>query len=219
MTRGNIQTLILGWLDDLNAGYFTATQVNTWINNAQSECQKKLLQANSTYYTQTVQTPTVTQQYDYVLPTDYLVLHRLEVVLSGTGVNEIKRRLSPITLNQQELLPSQPGAPSCYAMKKDRFSVFPAPDVATYYLRLYYSPRVADMSLDADIPDVPTQFQEYIAVLAAIDGYIKDDRVPTNLLEKKRFYEELMMSMADERTMDESRTVNMTSDDGFGSLF
>lgn len=217
MNRGNMRDLLLMWTDDLNGTYFTPAQTNVWLNNAQRVVQNKLIQSNSTYYVTTTQTPTIVNQMDYVLPSDFLTLARLELVISGTGINEVKQRLLPIPLNQQDRTFTAAGLPCYYTFKKDRFTVFPAPDSASYYLRLYYSKVVADMSLDADIPDVPTQFQEWVPVIAALDAFVKDDRVPANLLAKGQMYEKIVIQMSDERNQDESRSVNVTSDEGFGS--
>lgn len=220
MTFLNLQNMFLYAADDLNAAYFTPVQIKVWINNAQREVQKKLIQANSTYYVTPVQTDCVVNQFDYVLPTDFLALNRLEIITSGTGINEVKGRVKPISLNQQDAISqNQAGVPCWYSIKKNRVTVYPAPDSTAYKLRIFYSPVVADMSADGDTPDVPTQYQEYIAVVALLDGFIKDDRVPTNLVAKQQFYEKLMMQMADERTQDESRSVIMTSDSGYGSAY
>ena len=59
--------------------------------------------------------------------------------------------------------------------KSNRLVLYPAPDTALT-LRLYYSPRVTEMSLSTDIPNVPVHYHEFISVLAARDGFIKDGR-------------------------------------------
>lgn len=209
MTRAEIRTLILTWLDDPNSGYFDSTTLNSWINLAQREVQKLLLQAGVNFYMEPVQTLTVLNQADYVLPSDFITLHRLEVVISGTGVNENRQALGPITTNQQDLVQITSGIPTNYYIKKDRVTLSPTPDNA-YVLRLYYSPRVADLTGDSDTPNVPEQYMEYVAILAAYNGFIKDDRAPENLLAKKSKYEELLKQQASERTQDVSRQVVMT---------
>lgn len=211
MTRSDIRTLILSWLDDSQSGYFDTTTLNTWINLAQREVQKLLLQAGVNYYATPVTTSTVSGQADYVLPSDFITLHRLEIVISGTGVNENRQPLGPITINQQDLVLISSGIPTNYYIKKDRVTVSPTPD-NTYTLRLYYAPRVADLTADGDTPDVPEQFMEYVAVLAAYNGFIKDDRAPDNLIAKKAKYEELLKQQASERTQDISRQVVVTRD-------
>lgn len=209
MTRSEIRTLILSWVDDPNGTYFTTANTNTWTNLAQREVQKLLIQAGNNYYMTPVQSLTVSGQADYVLPDDFITLHRIEVVVTGTGVNENRQALGPITTNQQDLVEITSGIPTNYYIKKNRVTLSPTPDNA-YILRLYYSPRVADLAADGDTPDVPEQFMEFVAVLSAYNGFIKDDRTPENLLAKKAKYEELLKQMANDRTQDVSRQVVVT---------
>lgn len=209
MTRSEIRTYILSLVDDPSGTYFTTSNTNSWINLAQRECQKLLIQAGTNFYLTPVQTSTVSGQADYVLPSDFITLHRLEVVISGTGVNENRQALGPITTNQQDLVQITSGIPTNYYIKKNRVTVSPTPD-NTYVMRLYYSPRVADLTSDSDTPDVPEQFMEFVAILAAYNGFIKDDRSPENLMAKKAKYEELLKQMANDRTQDVSRQVVVT---------
>lgn len=211
MTRAQLSALVVSWLDDVNQTYFTPTQVNVWLNLAQRQVQQLLLQAGQNWYMTPVETTTVVSQADYVLPSDFMVEHRLEIVQSGTGVNENRVTLSEITTNQQVFVPIGLGCPTNYYIKKDRVTISPTPD-QTYPLRLYYSYRVADMNNDSDTPDVPEQFMEYVAILAAFDGFIKDDRAPQNLLLKKEKYETLLKEMANDRTQDQGRQVVQLTD-------
>ena len=211
MTRLEIRTLILSWLDDINGTYFTSDQVNTWINLAQREVQKQLLQAGENWYMKPVETTTVASQADYVLPNDFIYLHRLEVVLSGSGPTENRQPVQSISTNEQDLLSIVLGTPTNFYIKKDRMTLLPTPSQA-WTLRLYYSPRVADLGSDSDSPDVPEQFMEYVAIIAAYNGFIKDDRAPDNLLIKKNEYIELLKQMAKDRTQDVPRQVVMVTD-------
>lgn len=206
------------WLDDPSQTYFTAAQCNVWINLAQRHVQQMLLQAGENWYMRPVETTLVEDQYDYVLPSDFLVEHRIEIVISGSGVTENRQPLLPITTNQQDLVSVAAGVPSNYFIKKDRITISPAPQ-QSYTMRLYYSPRVADLGNDADTPDVPEQFMEFVAVLAALDGFIKDDRASENLMAKKLQYETLIKQMAEDRLQDQPRMVVMNDDTEFGALF
>lgn len=218
MTRAEIRTLIQSWLDDINGGYFTSSQVNTWINLAQRQVQMSLLLAGQNWYEKAVETPLVYGQNDYMLPDDFMVEHRLEVVISGTGAQENRQILVQVTNNQADLVGLNYGIPTNYIIKKDRFTVLPTPNQALT-MRLYYSPIVADLTQDSDVPDVPEQFMEYLAVLAAYDGFIKDDRTPENLMAKKVKYEEMLNKMAAERMQDMSRQVVLTQPYDYGAFF
>lgn len=219
MTRGEIKTWVQSILDDPSGTYFTDSVVNTWINLAQRQCQMQLLQAGENYYMRPVETLTVANQADYVLPSDFFVEHRLEVVLSGTGVNENRQPLIPITTNQQDLFTLSVGQPTNYFIKKDRVTLTPIPD-NEYTLRLYYSPLIVDLSSDSDVPDIPEQYMEYLCVLAAYNGFVKDDRAPASLSAKLMQFETLLKQMAEDRTQDRSRQVVMTSNyDDFGGMY
>ncbi len=221
MTLLTLRTLVSQWVDDPQNGYFTVPTLNLFLNNAQREVQKLLIQAEDSYYTKLVTTSTIQNQQDYALPDDMLKLTRLEVVASGSGATADRRLLQNITINQQGMIGAQTGIPFCYYWQKSRLSLLPVPDQA-YPLNLYYDYLVADMVADVDVPDVPQDFQEYIAVLAAFDCFIKDDRIPANISMKKEYYEKLLKQMAEDRDISGPRMVVMTEPDwggGYGSLF
>lgn len=216
MTLGQLQTLTLSWLDDLNAGYFTLPQVNVWLNNAQRECQKQLIQAGENFYVKRSSSATVQNADTYALPTDFLKVNKLEVVLSGTGVNEVRQTFTPVTLIQIDQMYQLQGVPAAYVLRKNCFTVRPIPD-NTYTLYLSYSYRVTDMVNTSDSPDVPEQYHEYLAILATLDGFLKDQRDPNPMLVTKRdFYLALMKQDSEERTVDAPRMVIMTEDGGYG---
>jgi hypothetical protein len=213
-----MKTLVWGWLDDPNGTYFTTTILDTWINLAQREVQKKLLNVGQNWYVKPVTTVTVANQQDYVLPTDFVSEHRLELITSGTGVNENPQPIKPITTNQKDLYAIGTGTPTVYSIKKDRVSLYPIPS-QVWTMRLFYSPIVTDLSSDSDTPDVPLQFQEYVAIIAAFNGFIKDDRAPQNLLTKAQEYENMLKKIAQERRQDQSRqVVDRGNYDSFGDF-
>lgn len=224
MTLSELRYLVYYWVDDAQGiatgtgGYFTPIQVNRFINNAQKKVQKELLQAGQMYYEKTVETTTVINQQDYVVPTDFVKLNRLEIVLSGTPPNEDKVQLSPITMNQQNFNTTQTGTPSVYFLKKTRLSLLPVSN-NTLTLRLYYEYRIADMTSDSDTPDIPEDYHEYLALTAARDCFIKDDRTPQTILDKIAEYKVDLKQLSDDRLIDSSRRVKVTTDDGYGNLF
>lgn len=217
MTFLELQNLTAYWLDDLAFGYFTQTQVKAFLNNAQKELQKLLLMAGVNYYVKPVQTTLVASQTDYVLPSDFVWLHRLEVILSGSGTSEDAAPIVPITLNQKDQIAPGTGTPCVYYLKKNRIVLLPAPNAAKT-LRLYYSPIATDMSADGDEPDAPEFYHEYLAVLGARDGLLKDRRDISNLQVKLKELEEHLKQIAQQRQVDASRHV-LSTDHGFGSMF
>lgn len=218
MTLSELRTLCSAWLDDVNNGYFLTSQLNTFLNNAQRQAQKELLQAGENFYVTRSTGGTTAGIDSYSLPSDFLKLHKLEIVLSGTGVNEVRRTLRPTTLVQIDNVSQVEGIPEEYTLKKDCFIMRPIPDNA-YTLYLHYSYRVTDMALDNDTPDVPEQYHEYLAILATLDGFIKDGREAGLLLDKKNYYLKLMDSDKEERNVDAPRHVITTDDYGWDTFF
>ncbi len=64
MTRAQLSSLVVSWLDDANQGYFTPSNVNTWLNLAQRQVQMRLLQAGNNWYMKPAETLTVVNQAD-----------------------------------------------------------------------------------------------------------------------------------------------------------
>lgn len=218
MNLSQIQSNVLAWLDDENQGYFNANDVLNWVNNACYQTELQMIQAGNNWFMKPVETYTVYQQADYLWPSDFLVEHRIEVVLSGTGTSENRQALVPITTNMQDLIPITSGVPSNYYIKKDRFTMSPVPDQGgpgpsgSYLTRLYYSYLIPQLVNPTDVPDIPTQFHEYICLLAAYNGFIKDDRAPANLVAKLEQYETLMKQSLVDRTQDLARQVVQVQD-------
>lgn len=216
----DIKNKITYWVDDLDKGYFTDTQLTRFINDAQFEVQKLLLQSGSNYFLTAAETTLVVGQKEYVFPSDFLHLHRLEVITSNNGtVNETTQPLQFITLNQQDNIPiGQYGTPLCYTLKADRVLIFPAPDTA-YPLRLTYAYRVPLLVNNSDSLSIPDEYCEMVAIMAAIDCYIKDGRDASLLVAKQKGYEEMMKKEAEDRHNDSPRRVVSQGDGSFGVVF
>lgn len=209
MNLGQLKTMVSFFVDDLAYGYFTQSEITTYLNNAQKECQKLLLQAGENYYTLTYSTYLVSGQSSYSLPADFMDLNRLAVVTAGTGPTATQMPLSFITLNQRDLVSTQSGVPSYYTLVKNKLRIFPVPQ-STQLLLLTYSPMVADMVSDSDIPDVPPFFHEFLAVLATIDCFLRDGRDMSAFLEKRKYYEGMLKNQAQDRHVDSPRQVVTT---------
>lgn len=201
-----LRQLVSYWTDDLSMTYFTPVQINRFLNNAQKEVQKHMILAGQEYYTKCVVTTLVVNQREYILPSDFHKLARLEVIISGTAPNENTSRLTPIAPNQIDQVSWDVGTPGVYFFKRNRLVLWPAPQ-DSLVLRLNYAYNVEDMVLDNDTPDIPEVYHEMIAVLAALDCLYKDGREVAPLVEKRDYYTAMMKKDADQRNVDESRVV------------
>lgn len=218
MNYQQLANLTVSYLDDLNFGYFTQAQVNVWLNNAQRKVQRILIDLKQNYYAKCVQTLTATNQCNYVLPDDFMMAHRVEVVIYGSFPNEVKNAVIPITLMQQDLLSAVPAIPEAYYFKRNSLCFAPIPD-QVYTIRLTYSYQVADMINSYDVPDVPERYHELLAMYAALDGFIKDDRENAYLMGLVEKYEEKMKAEAQERQEQAAREVVSMREDMWGTIF
>ena len=207
MTFLQLQTLTGQWLDDTAFGYFTLATVKTWLNNSQRELQKLLLNSGENYYTKCASCSTVVGQKDYAFPSDFLKVMRLEYILSGSGDTAVMNPIAAITRNEQDNYSgSISGDPSYYWLNKDTFTLKPVPN-AVKTIRLQYAYRVSDMSADGDLPDAPADYHEYLAIMAARDGFIKDGRDLSAINNKLGYFEGMLNKNAEQRKQDAPRMV------------
>lgn len=218
MNLTQLQNLTVSYLDDLEFGYFTKSQITVWLNNGQRKVQRVLIDQKQNFYVKCLQTYTVANQCNLVLPDDFMMANRIEGVLSGTFPNEVRSAIVPITLMQQDLLPSVPAFPEGYYFKRNNLCFAPIPDGA-YLIRMNYSYQVADMVNDTDVPDVPVRYHELIALFAALDGFVKDDRDNQYIKQMVEEYIENMKREAQQRQEQASREVVSMQTDFSGVIF
>lgn len=218
MDLAALRTLCVSWLDDPSQGYFTPAQMNVFLNNGQRQVQKILIQSFESRYVHGVQTSTVANQAFYQVPTDFLKVNRFSVILAGTNeTNEDYNDLQYITPNQESRILVRTGAPGFYTILNNMFKILPIPP-QVYTLRLYYTYRITDMVLDTDIPDVPEEYQEMVALYAAVDGFLKDGRQNETLMAKLAEYKKQVQEDAADRNIDSARRIVTTQDD-FGPIY
>lgn len=219
MNLGELRTLFLSWMDDTDGGYFTSGQTDVFINNAVLQTQRTLIQAFEDYFTDCVETTSVINQEEYILPDDFLKIAHLQWVESGTDVSDEQlKTISRMAKSEQDLLIEKTGRPKYYFFRGDKFVLRPAPDVAKT-IRLYYVKKVAELVNDSDVPDIPSQYHEMIALYAARDGYIKDGRDPSQLIAKLLDYETSIKRDAENRNVDGPRDIVITGHDDAGFAY
>lgn len=216
LTLAQLRTLVWDWTDDPNGSYFTQSTLNIRLNLAQRELQKKLISANKEYYLKCVKTDMVIAQAIYALPDDFMQVIRLEWYIPGAVTTSKSSWIFPMTPNQKNLSAPVNGDPQFYTFQKNNIVLYPTP-TRVLEMHLEYSYNVTDMSADADEPDAPEQFHEYIAILATRDCLIKDGKPLDPIKSKMDQYEVLLKQIADQRQADSSRMVVQTQADAFGS--
>jgi len=218
MNRLELKNLTASYLDDLQMTYFTPAQMNVWLNNAQRKVQRTLINLKQNFYLKCVQTTTTAQECSLALPSDFMMIHKLECITGGVFPNEAKFSMEPITLMQADLLQSTPSTPQAYFFKKNNMALVPIPD-RPYTIRMTYSYEVSDMLTDTDVPDVPERYHELLSVLAALDGFLKDDRDNAYLISLRDTYLADMKAEANNRQEQRPREVVITQPEFYGTLF
>lgn len=219
MTFGQLQSLVSYWVDDPNSTYFTPVQVKAFLNNAQQEANKKLTEMNDDWYRKCAQTGLIANQECYALPADFRKLNHMELITGGVYPNEQLVVLNHSTQGETDYLGSGASVPKTFFLEKNCIIFKPVPDQA-YLIRMHYSYRVLDMVQDFEVPDVPTEYHEYLAILASIDCFLKDQRDPAPFIEKIKHYDSLMKKTSTDRMIDRPRSVVITYDDGnSGNLY
>jgi len=101
------------------------------------------------------------------------------------------------------------GTPQAYYFKGNQFILVPCPDNAST-LRMEYIYRVPEMSADADVSEIPTIYHEMLCVFAVIDGFARDGLESALFNEKKKQMIEDLKRDAEQRNVDQPRTVVQT---------
>lgn len=209
MTLAQLRTWCLDILDDPSGTYFTQTNLNLRLNLALQELQKRLISANKEWFLSCVKTNTVVGQQAYALPTDFLEIIRLEWYEVGTVGTAMSNKIEAMTPNQRDLMGSAQGDPAYYSMAKFNIMLWPIP-TRVVEVHLEYVPLISQMVNDSDVPDVQSNFHEYIAVLATRDCLLKDGRPIAPIQAKLDQYETLMKQLMVQRQADSPRMVVQT---------
>lgn len=216
MTFLELQTLTLDWLDDSDAAYFNIDIVKLRINRAVRTLQKILFAAHEDFYTLSVETPLVSGQANYALPSDAVEIMLLEYVTSGSGATAVTQQIYPIQRTQKYMVESETGDPTHYYLNKNDLILKPVPN-SVRTLRMDYSYRIPDMVNDGDEPDTPDDYQDLIPAIAAMDGMIKDERDITPILRKIEDLKKESKQQAESRRKDMPRMV-VATEPGYGEF-
>ncbi len=207
MTKADLRTYVLQLLDDPFGSYFNDTFMDLALNKGQEEVQKNLLMAGQLYWPKDVTALTVQNQQDYVLPSDYLLCDKIGLVTSGIVPTQIIQWFSPTTLNQINNFGQQSGTPCNYVILKDRFRLYPIPDVANLTLTMTYEYKIADLTSNSQTPDIPEIYQKVVCAYAARMGKVKDDSDMTNINLLLAPFEKEMNELAEQRQHQRPRHV------------
>lgn len=182
MSPTDIETYARAKYNAVNDTFFTSTEIQYLIYQAQLELANECNIVENMYQTTTVQG---TRQYSF--PTQTRIIKRIEYInLAGIAV-----KLEPITFREDDALTlvnvasTTQGTPQFYSIFNFSIYLRPIPDTTGCTLNLYSynEPQVVTTS---SVLDVPTPFHMDIVDFVVMHMYLKD-KDPTSAM----FYKQL----------------------------
>ena len=181
----NLSTLRAGVRDILNApgqGFYSDPFINQKIQEANHSFNLMLtILTGEDFVLSMVRRPTVANVRSYTVPTDLLVLRRLEIMESSTS-ELILSRITPLEFDAEFWQHNTPAAPQHFHFRKSQIDLYPIPD-AVYNLRLWFDRSELPLSQDTDVPTIEEEFHRGIMYNAA---YLTSLRNPAMVREDLR---------------------------------
>lgn len=193
-TLGNIVTRVLSRVRDTA---FSTTDTKGFINDAiRDACNEHVFPFMETTqdYTVTVGVSDITNGSG--LPTNYV--QALDILYTGTGGERVLpyqdiREVDTFEPDADDTTAHPAGSPLYWYKYANTIRVYPAPSTA-YTLKLRYYKEPTELSADASVPEIPSEFEEMIILGAAYRiMQVKDNYDIASYLQNK--YDEILQKM------------------------
>jgi hypothetical protein len=176
LTVAGIKSRVKRKFGDESGVQVTDSDIIDWINDA----QRKIAARNDSILEKTATAGSVAFQQEYSFPTDLLKFKSMSYKGSGSVSYQI---IQGMTLNEFNLYidgwdanTSSYGVPGVYAIHAAKFLVYPIPqDTIANAFKIYYCRKPTDVSLDADIIDLPELYHDIVVDLVLQDAYEMDE--------------------------------------------
>ncbi len=181
MTLADMKKLLRIYLDDRQADRWTDdTELELFLNEGQREVRKEILQVDESFFEE-CQSYTVvpdTDSYEFTLPTDFLKVRVAERIVAG----EVPVPATWTVFSQRhqweptywEVTTGRVVRPVCY-LRNNRLGVV-KPD-SSFTLRVFYDKRLADLTQETDVSELPEEFHKLVVLQAAKEMLAAEDRV------------------------------------------
>ena len=194
-TAGDLVTRVQQRIRD--TGY-SSTEIKSYLNDTQNdifnEYRLPFMQATQTY-TLTAEVSDITNGSG--LPTNYVQALNLTLTSAGRETvlpyNDV-RVIDDLYPDPDDTTINPHGPPIAWYYFAETIKVYPVPDAA-YTLSLQYYKKPTELSSDADIPELPSEFQELLVLGAAYRVLqVKDNYDQAGVLQNK--YDEILQKLA-----------------------
>lgn len=220
-TLSELRTLAQQYADMVNNDFVTTSEWNTYINLGYFKLYNLLVEKYGDDYFATNTTFTTDgTTYQFTLPSDFFKFLGLDLQLGNVQNSWVTIR--PFMFGDRNRY-AVPNFQSFYGVTNLRYRVFadtlfltPIP-AAGQTLRMWYVPRMTELTSDSDTVDGISGFQEYIALDAAEAALRKQEDDVSQILAQKAMVVQQIESAAGGRDAGNPQTVTDTqSQDGFG---
>jgi hypothetical protein len=215
VTLGSIRTELRQRIDRVNSQFFTDAELNGYISNSYKELYDILVQKfGDDYYVATPYQFTTDGTNDtYALPADFYKLLGCDAQYNGAGSTNgwITLRQFMMAERNSYTLPNYQAFYGItnlrYRLRDDNIWFIPVP-AAGQVCRIFYIPRPAALTADADTVDGVSGWEEYILLDAAIKCMVKEESDPSAFAAQKMAVLQRIESAAENRNAGAPQTVS-----------
>ncbi len=179
MNLSEIRSDIYSQIDEeTTSTYITSTELNRWINQAQSIINRKTREIkSSTTLTSTASTAS------YALPSDCLSIER--VFYDGEHIHKATwPELDELGLTDSS---AGTGVPDYYVRRGGYLYLYPVPSTSSLNIVVTYIARPATLSDDSDEPEIDEEEHELLVLYSIYKFRLKDEEYTESLACKELF--------------------------------
>lgn len=169
-TLGDLRNRTRSYLDEESAADWTDAEINSLINTYYHKVFTAVIDVFENYSPiKTAKADIKEDKQEYALPPDFLKLRRLEVKYnSGDTLSRAIPTIMdavPNDLGAANLGPTIMRSPNYY-LRGNNFGLIPVPDTdVSAGIKLWYSPKKADLINDVDVIDLPYPDRDWILIV------------------------------------------------------
>lgn len=177
MNLGYMRTTLRGLLNEPESpGFWTDSQLNTYLSMGANRVNTIIVATRQEWFT--VSVTFNTQVYvpnvvpnTYAVPSDLMEIRRLELIqdtsIPETSIVKLDELKFPRTEAGGDWLFTAPGQPVRYIFTGQAIRLLPPPD-SIYTMRLFYTQRPLDITVDTAVPTTPVDFHDMIIFYAGM---------------------------------------------------
>lgn len=177
MNLGFMRTTLRSLLNEPESpGFWTDSQLNTYLSMGANRVNTIIVAMRQEWFT--IDVKFNTQVYvpnsvsnSYSVPSDLMEIRRVELLQDPstpeTTIVKLDELKFPRTEAGGDWLFTAPGQPVRYIFKGQAIALWPPPD-AVYTIRLFYTQRPLDITVDTAIPTTPVDFHDMIIFYAGM---------------------------------------------------